>query len=132
MIAPVSEVSSCDYSNHLDINSAWKSLVAMCVFVCVAEARTRVFNTFVSSAKVFISSAKRVRLQRQKCSSPSQNVFVASDKHVRLQCDSYLEVSSKDCLVASDERVRLQCEIIFGGDIAETISSFVINAFVLV
>ena len=102
------------------INSVRKSLVAscvcVCVCVCVAEARARVFNTFVSSAEVFISSVKRVRLQRQKHSSPAQNVFVACDKHVRLQCDLYLEVSSRHYLIANDQCVSLECEIIFGGD----------------
>ena len=111
MIAPVLEVSSCDYGNHLDVNSAWKLLVVRCV--CVAEARTCIFNTFIPSAGVFISSMKHIRLQCQKCSSPAQNVFVASDKHVRLQCDSYLELSSRDYLVASDESIRLQCELVF-------------------
>ena len=49
MIAPVSEVSSCDYIDHLDINSVWKALVAS--YVCVAEARTHVFNVLASSAE---------------------------------------------------------------------------------
>ena len=91
MIAPVSEVSSCDYSNHLDINSAWTS-----------PARVHLQRETRSSParKVFVSA---------------QNAFVAIDKHVRLQCDLYFEVSSRHYLVASDERVRLQCEIIFGG-----------------
>ena len=31
----ISEVSSCDYSNHFGINSAWKSLVATCSCVRV-------------------------------------------------------------------------------------------------
>ena len=48
-------------SNHLDLRSVWKSLVASCV--CVAELRMRVFNSFVSSTKVFVSGVKRVRLQ---------------------------------------------------------------------
>ena len=87
-------------------------LVASCVRVC--EAQTRVFNAFVSSAKVFICSVECVHLQRQKCLSPGQNAFITSNKHVRLQCDSYLEVSSQNYLVASDEHVCLQCEIIFG------------------
>ena len=43
-------------SNHLGLRSVWKSLVASCVCVCVAQVRTRVFD-------VFVSSAKRVRLQ---------------------------------------------------------------------
>ena len=42
MISPISEERSGDYSNHLNINSAWKSLLASCVCVC--------------GAKVFISS----------------------------------------------------------------------------
>ena len=61
VIVPVLEVSSCDYSNHLNINSAWNWQLAVCV--CVAEARTHAFNTFFSSAKVFISSVKRICLQ---------------------------------------------------------------------
>ena len=66
---------------------------------------------------MFVSSAKSVRPQRQKCLPPAQNAFVASNKHVRLQCDLYLEVSSKNYmyLVASNEHVCLQCEIISGG-----------------
>ena len=52
-------------SNHLDlhVSSVWKLLIASCVCVCVTEVQTRVFNAFVSSTKVLISSAKRVRLQ---------------------------------------------------------------------
>ena len=41
--------------------SVWKELVT--TSVCVAEVRTRVFNAFVFSTKVFVSSLKRVRLQ---------------------------------------------------------------------
>ena len=54
-------------TNHLDPRSVSKSLVASCV--CVAEVGTCVFNAFVSSTKVFVSSAKLVRL-------PYNNVFV--------------------------------------------------------
>ena len=86
-IAPVSEVSSCDYSNHLDINSVWNSLVASCL--CVANARARVFNTFVSSTEVFTStsnafiySAKSVRPQHKMHSSPAINMFVCSVIHI--------------------------------------------------
>ena len=95
--------------------------VCVCVCVracaCVAEARTRVLKTFISNANGFLSSAKRVRLQHQKCSSSTQNAFDACDKHARLQSDLYMEVSSSEYHVASDnhERVRLQCEITFGG-----------------
>ena len=42
--------------------------------------------------------------------------YEASDKHARLECDLYLEVSSRNYLVAGDERVHLQCEIVFGGE----------------
>ena len=84
--------------------------------MCVAEARMRWFNTFVYSAKLFLSSTKRVRLQRQKCSSAAQNSFVASNKQVRREVDSYLKVSSRAYLVASYECVRLQCEIVFGDE----------------
>ena len=97
--------------------------VCACVCVCVgvgvgvgvAEARTHVFNMFVSSAKVFVSSMKPVRLQHQKCLSPAQSAFVASNKPVHQQCDSYLEVTSRYYLIASDERIRLQCEVMFRG-----------------
>ena len=58
-------------SNHVDISSVWKSLVAICVRV--AEVQMRIFNAIVSSIKVFVSSAKHVCLQYQ-CSSPTQNV----------------------------------------------------------
>ena len=81
----------------------------------VAEVRTHVFI-------VFVSSAERVRLQRQKY------IIVSSAISDRLQhktglslvissfvCSaiSYLEVSSRGGLIASDERVRLQCNIVF-------------------
>ena len=52
-------------SNHLDISSVWKSLVASSV--CVDEVGTRVFNVFISSIKAFVFSAKCIRLQHQKC-----------------------------------------------------------------
>ena len=105
MRAPVSEVSSCDYSNHLDINSAWKSVVASCVCVCLNLERT--FSTRLSPVLVFISSVKHIRFQQQKGFAPAENVFAGSNKRVRLQCDLYLEVSSRDYivayLIASDE-----------------------------
>ena len=65
--------------------------------------------------KLAILATQTIAYERQKCLFPAENAFVASDKHVRLQCDSYLEESSRDNLVISDERVHLQCEIIFGG-----------------
>ena len=72
-------------TNHLNINSVWKLLIASCVYV--AEVGNPVFNRFVSSTKVFVSSTKHVCLQRQ--SVPLQhktcsllhvaiNVFVCS------------------------------------------------------
>ena len=39
MIVPILEISSCDYSNHLDINFVWKSLVASCVCVWLTLER---------------------------------------------------------------------------------------------
>ena len=54
-------------SNYLNISSVWKSVVASCV--CVAEVWTHVFDTFISSTKVFVSSTKRVHYQQLKCSS---------------------------------------------------------------
>ena len=76
----------------------------------------RAFSVRSSPAQKYSSPActKSVRLQLHKYSSPAQNAFVASNKPVRRECDSYLEVSSRD--VASDERVRLQCELMFGGE----------------
>ena len=75
------------FGGVLDISSVWKSLVAGCV--CATEVRTCVLNVLVFSTEVSISSAKRVRVQRQKCLSPVQNVFVGcySDKPVHLLCD---------------------------------------------
>ena len=94
--------------------------MCVCVRVCVGEGGTepqmRVFDVFISSAKMFISRTERIRLQYQKCLAPAQNVLVASDKHVRLQCDSNLEVSSTRYFVVCNERVCLQCEIMFGGE----------------
>ena len=111
MIAPVSELSSCDYINHLDINFAWKSLVASCVCVCVCVCVWLKFEHVFSTRS---SPALKCSSPMQKCSSSAQNVLVASDKH-DLQCDLCLEVSSRDYLITSNEHVRLQCEIIFGG-----------------
>ena len=115
-------------SNHVHTISVWKSLetssvrsVASCV--CVSLKLERAFSTRSSPSALYDVDLQleRVRLQCQKCSSPTQNSFVASDKHVRLHCDSYLKESSKDYLVASNERVRLQCKIIFG-DVLEKLS----------
>ena len=93
-------------SDHLDIGSVWKSLVASCVCVrlkfesafstCLFPVR----NTFFSSSKVFVSG-------------PAQNAFVASDNVLCLQCDS--EVNSRGYLIASDKHIHLQCDIVFGG-----------------
>ena len=58
----------------------------MCVRV--AEDRIHVFNMFISSTKVFISSVKRIRLHAvPKCLSLAQDAFAANNKQVRLQCD---------------------------------------------
>ena len=86
MIALISEECSCDYSNHLEINSAWKLLVVSCVCVCVCvvpEAQMCFFNMFLSSAKLLISRMRHVRLQHQECLSPATKVFVPSTNHVR-------------------------------------------------
>ena len=68
-----------------------RGCVCACVRVCVAEARARMFNTFVSSTAS--SAALTVFVL-------AQNAMVSRDKHVRLQCDLYLEVSSRHYLVA--------------------------------
>ena len=131
MKSPVLEVSSCDYRNHLNINTAWKSLVASCV--CLWLMLECAFSTPLSPAlkcssplwNTFISNAKSVCPQHKTCS-------LSAIKHVRLQCDLYLEVSSRGYFVIKDECVRIQCEIIFGGGdmhihVAETISSLAIK-----
>ena len=87
-------------SDHLGISCDCKSLKASCV--CVEEVQTRVFS-------VFISSAKLVHLQCQKCLSPGKNTFVASD-------------TCKCCLSAVWYRIRRW--------MAEAISLLAINAFV--
>ena len=106
--------------------------------MCVAEALTRIFNTFASSALVLISSTKCIHHQDEKCSSPAQNALVASSKPVDWQCDKISiwrwreetisslaintfiysvkwrsEVSSRDCLIASDKQFCLLFEILF-------------------
>ena len=80
--------------NHLDIRSVRKSLVCD-----VAEVRMCVSNSFISSTKVFVSNAKRIHLQRQKCLSPAQNAFVCS-------VIPYSEVTSNDYLIASDKCIH--------------------------
>ena len=75
---------ACFVVNFPGFCSLILGMVYVCVCMCVAEARTYIFNTFVFSAEVFIYSIKCVHLHRQKCSSSAQNTFVASDKHGRL------------------------------------------------
>ena len=96
-------------SDHLDVSFVWKSVVASCV--CVAGVRSCVFN-------VFVSSAKRVCLQRQKCSSPDQHKTRSSLAINEIGCSVmlYSEVSSRGYLVTSDKRVCLRCDIVFGGE----------------
>ena len=77
--------------------------------MCVTEIPTLVFNVFVSSTKLLVStSVKHVCVQCQKYTSPAQNVFVWYDKPVGLQCHmSYLEMNNRVYLVASREHVLL-------------------------
>ena len=56
-------------SIHLGISSVWKSLVASCVLVW-GWSMNVCFNAFVSSTKVFITSAK--------CALPRRPVFISS------------------------------------------------------
>ena len=89
-------------SNHLNISFVEKSpekSLAVCVWLTLECA----FSThWVSSTKVFISTAKCMH------SSLVPKVFVPSTKHVHvwsvILCS---EVSSKDCPVASDKRIGL-------------------------
>ena len=96
-------------SSYLNMSFVWKSMVASYMFVHVADVGMRVFNTFISSTKLFVSSKKCVCIQRLNCSFPARNVFVCS---VIL----YSEVSSRDYLVSSDKRISLQFDIIFKGE----------------
>ena len=129
MIAPILEVTSCYYSNHLDINPAWKSLVALCL--CVWLKLKHAFSTRSSPVlmclsptwNTFISSAKSVCPQHKMHSSLAINMFVCSVICIRrwtaetilsLAIDrfvcsvkSYSEVGSRDCLVISDKHVLL-------------------------
>ena len=63
--------------NHLDVSSVWKLLVASCL--CVAEVQSRIFNSLVSSTKVFFSKEKRV------CLHAASKVFTSTTKRFRLQ-----------------------------------------------
>ena len=65
-------------SSYLNMSFVWKSMVASYMFVHVADVGMRVFNTFISSTKLFVSSKKCVCIQRLNCSSPAWNVFVCS------------------------------------------------------
>ena len=104
--------------------------VCVCVCVCVAEARMNVFYTFVSSAKVFIYSVKRVRLQHQRCLSPAQNAFSNSNKHVRMQCDSYLDI--RDDLITSDICLLVSPYYTYPNQRSQVYSKFVCLYFFLV
>ena len=129
MIAPFLEVSSCDYSNHLDINFARKSLIASCVFVwlkfkCALSTRSSPAPKCSSSAyNSFVSSNKSVHPQHKTCSSLAINLFACrliriwrrvAETILSLAMDvfdfsvkSHLEVGSRDYLVASDKHIRL-------------------------
>ena len=101
-------------SDHLDKSSVWKSLVASCVCVCVAGVRTYVFNFFVSSAK-------RARLQRQKCSSPDQHKTRSSLAMNAFVCSvmSCSDVSRRGYLVASDQHVV--CSVIWNLEVKRVV-----------
>ena len=74
------------YKFCLEVADSW-----LCV--CVTKTWMLVFNVFISSTKVFVSTiAKRVCVQHQKCSSPAQNAFV--DRYRRL---AWVGVASKLC-----------------------------------
>ena len=102
MIAPVLEESSCDYSNHLDINSAW--LVASCASVWVKFKHE--FSTCSFPAL--------------KCSFPAWNAFVSSFKSVCPQHKTHLSLAI-NMFVSS-----LICIWRWA---AETISLLMMNAF---
>ena len=72
-------------STKVLFGSRWQLVVR----VYVAGVRTRVSN-------VFVSSAKRVRLQCQKCSSPDQH-----------KTRSLLAINAFACM---------QCDIVFGSE----------------
>ena len=97
--------------DDLDKSSVWKWMVDSCVCTCGAGVRTHVFN-------MFVSSAKRARLQRQKWSSPDQHKTRSSLAMNTFVCSvmSCSEVSSRGCFGASGQHVRLQDDIEFGGE----------------
>ena len=102
-------------SNHLD-RLCLEVAGSVCVCVCVIEVRMHFFNTFVSSAKAFISSTKRVRLEHQNvCLQHKMRSLLVINRFV-CSVISYLEMSSRDYLVTSEERVCLQCDTAFGGE----------------
>ena len=65
-------------SNHLNVNSVRKSLVASCLCMCVWMKFKCAFSTHSSPALMFISSTKRFRLQCLQCLSLGINMFVCS------------------------------------------------------
>ena len=129
---------NCDYVNNLEINSFWKLLKASCV--CVWLNSERVFSMLSFPVLMFISSAKRVRLQCLQCSSPAKTCSSAvwcriwrwiADTNTSLAtkafvCNtslamnvfvcsviSYSDMSSRDYLVTSIECNHLQHDIVF-------------------
>ena len=88
-------------SNHVHINSVWKSLVPSCVHV--AEVQALVFNAFVFSTKVFVSSKKCIRLfssAKSACLQHKMHLLLAINA---LVCTVilYSEVSNRDYLETS-------------------------------
>ena len=104
VIAPISEVSSCAYSNHLQ---------------CSSLAQTHSFL----EPKPLISSTKSVRPQHKTCSSLVINIFICYAIRILgglaktisslamnmffCSAKSYSQVSYSDYLVTRDEPVRL-------------------------
>ena len=145
---PISEVSGCEIlSNHHDINSDWKWLVALAVCECgwswnVRSKHFRLYhyNNYLQLEmcsfplpKVLALSDRSVVLECQNCLSQAQNVFITRDKHISLQCDlclfpwqrvpgtiSSLAMQSLVCFVKS----HLE-------GVAKTISSWGMNKFVV-
>ena len=84
-------------SNHLDIRSVWKSLVAS--FVCVAEPQTCIFNAFVSSTINKLVFNLEIGFETlQKRTETREKSFCKASFHVGMELKRYRnKAEMKEC-----------------------------------
>ena len=104
VIAPISEVSSCNYSDHVHCSSPARTLSSLAPKAFVSSTKIvcpQHKTCLLLAINMFACSVIRIwRWVPRTISSLAMNVFICSVK-------SYSEVSSRDYLIASNKRVRL-------------------------